>query len=86
MLALLLSCLQTDLATLATARSGHCQGAGATIRSAGRALVTARTDHVLVASAPLLGHPAEEVKPPESMLAALATCDIFVCESRTWNW
>lgn len=45
---------------------------------AGRALVTTRTNHVLVASAPLLGHPAEEVKPPESMLAALATCDIFV--------
>lgn len=47
---------------------------------AGRALVTALTNHFLVASAPSLGHPAEEVNPLESMLAALATCGIFVYE------
>lgn len=47
---------------------------------AGRAIVTARTNHFLVASAPSLGHPAEEINPLESMLAALATCGIFVYE------
>ena len=46
----------------------------------GRAIVTARTNHFLVASAPSLGHPAEEINPLESMLAALATCGIFVYE------
>lgn len=48
---------------------------------AGRAIVTARTNHFLVASAPPLGHPAEEINPLESMLAALATCGIFVYEA-----
>lgn len=47
----------------------------------GRAIVTARTNHFLVASAPSLGHPAEEVNPLESMLAALATCGLFVYEA-----
>ena len=48
---------------------------------AGRAIVTARTNHFLVASAPPLGHPAEEINPLESMLAALATCGIFIYET-----
>ena len=48
---------------------------------AGRAIVTARTNHFLVASAPPLGHPAEEMNPLESMLAALATCGIFIYET-----
>jgi uncharacterized OsmC-like protein len=47
----------------------------------GRALITARTNHFLVASAPSLGHAAEEVNPIESLLAALATCGIFVYET-----
>jgi uncharacterized OsmC-like protein len=47
----------------------------------GRALLTARTNHFLIASAPSLGHPAEEVNPIESLLAALATCGLFVYET-----
>lgn len=47
----------------------------------GRALVSARGNHFVVDSAPPLGHPAEEINPVEAMLAALATCGIFVHET-----
>jgi uncharacterized OsmC-like protein len=47
----------------------------------GRVLVAARGNHFLVSSAPPLGHPSEEINPVEAMLAALATCGLFVHES-----
>jgi uncharacterized OsmC-like protein len=47
----------------------------------GRVLVSARGNHFLISSAPPLGHPAEEINPVEAMLAALATCGIFVHET-----
>jgi uncharacterized OsmC-like protein len=47
----------------------------------GRVLVSARGNHFLVSSAPPLGHPSEEINPVEAMLAALATCGIFVHET-----
>lgn len=47
----------------------------------GRALVSARGNHFVVSSAPPLGHTSEEINPLEAMLAALATCGLFVNES-----
>jgi uncharacterized OsmC-like protein len=47
----------------------------------GRALVSARGNHFIVSSAPPLGHHSEEINPLEAMLAALATCGIFVHET-----
>ena len=47
----------------------------------GRALVTARGNHWVIDSVPPLGGPNEEVNPLDSLLAALATCGMFVYES-----
>ncbi len=47
----------------------------------GRAIVSARTNHFIIDSAPPLGHPAEEINPVEAMLAALATCGLFIYET-----
>jgi uncharacterized OsmC-like protein len=47
----------------------------------GRTIVSARGNHFIIDSAPPLGHPAEEINPVEAMLAALATCGIFVYET-----
>ena len=47
----------------------------------GRALVSARGNHFIIDSAPPLGHPSEEINPVEAMLAALATCGVFVYET-----
>lgn len=48
---------------------------------AGRAIVTARGHHVVVDSPPPLGGPNEEINPVDVLLAALATCGTFVCET-----
>ena len=47
----------------------------------GRALVTSRGHHFIVDSPPPLGGPNEEVNPLDILLAALATCGTFVCET-----
>ena len=48
---------------------------------AGRAIVSARGHHVIVDSPPPLGGPNEEINPVDVLLAALATCGTFVCET-----
>ncbi len=47
----------------------------------GRMLVSARGNHFIVDSVPPLGHPSEEMNPLEAMLAALATCGLFIHET-----
>jgi uncharacterized OsmC-like protein/predicted small metal-binding protein len=47
----------------------------------GRAIVTARGHHFVVDSPPTLGGPNEEINPLDVLLAALATCGTFVCET-----
>lgn len=47
----------------------------------GRAIVTARGHHFVVDSPAPLGGPNEEINPVEMLLAALATCGTFVCET-----
>ena len=47
---------------------------------AGRAIVSARGNHFIVDSVPPLEGPNEEVNPLDMMLAALATCGLFVAE------
>jgi len=48
---------------------------------AGRAIVSARGHHWIVDSPPPLGGPNEEINPLDVLLAALATCGSFVCET-----
>jgi uncharacterized OsmC-like protein len=62
--------------TLATAKI-----AMQTSNQFGRMLVSARGNHFIVDSVPPLGHPAEEMNPLEAMLAALATCGLFIHET-----
>ena len=47
----------------------------------GRAMVTVRNHHFVVDSPPPLGGPNEEINPLDALLAALATCGTFVCET-----
>lgn len=47
----------------------------------GRALVTARANHLIVDSPPLLGGPNEALNPVDLLLAALASCSTFVYET-----
>ncbi len=47
----------------------------------GRAIVSARGHHVIVDSPPPLGGPNEEINPIDVLLAALASCGTFVCET-----
>jgi putative redox protein len=47
----------------------------------GRAIVAARGHHFIVDSPPPLGGPNEEINPIDVLLAALATCGTFVCET-----
>jgi uncharacterized OsmC-like protein len=47
----------------------------------GRAIVTARGHHVIVDSPAPLGGPNQELNPIDIMLAALATCATFICET-----
>jgi uncharacterized OsmC-like protein len=47
----------------------------------GRTLVTARANHFVVDSPPLLGGPNEELNPVDLLLAALASCGAFVYET-----
>lgn len=47
----------------------------------GRAIATARGQHVVVDSPVPLGGPNEEMNPLEVFLAALATCGVFVSET-----
>ena len=47
----------------------------------GRAVVSMRTHHMVVDSPLPLGGPNEEVNPLELLLASLATCATFVCET-----
>ena len=47
----------------------------------GRTIASARGNYLMVDSIPPLGHPSEEINPVESMLAALATCGLFVYET-----
>ncbi len=67
---------EADAPTLATA-SAYTQLSN----QFGRAIVSARTNHFIIDSAPPLGHPSEETNPVEAMLAALATCGVFVYEA-----
>jgi putative redox protein len=46
----------------------------------GRTLVTARANHFVVDSPPLLGGPNEEINPMDLLLGALASCSTFVYE------
>lgn len=46
----------------------------------GRALLTARGQHIVSDSPPTLGGPNEAANPVELLLAALAGCAVFVCE------
>lgn len=47
----------------------------------GRAIITARGHHLIVDSPPPLGGPNEEINPLDILLAALASCGTFVCET-----
>lgn len=47
----------------------------------GRALVTARSNHFVVDSPPLLGGPNEALNPVDLLLASLASCSTFVIET-----
>lgn len=47
---------------------------------AGRALLTTRGQHFVADSPPPLGGPNEAPNPAELLLAALATCAVFICE------
>src|SRR6266446_3059979 len=47
----------------------------------GRAIVTARGHHFVIDSPLPLGGPNEEINPIDILLAALATCATFVCET-----
>ena len=46
----------------------------------GRSIATSRSHHFIVDSPPPLGGPNEEINPLEVLLAALATCAVFICE------
>ena len=46
----------------------------------GRAIVSARGNHFIVDSVPVIGGPNEELNPLDMMLGALATCGIFIAE------
>lgn len=50
-------------------------------REGGRAVATARGLHTVVDSPPPLGGPNEAMNPLDLLLAALATCGTFVCET-----
>lgn len=50
-------------------------------RDEGRAIATARNLHAVVDSPPPLGGPNEAMNPLDLLLAALATCGTFVCET-----
>ena len=47
----------------------------------GRAIATARGHHFIVDSPPPLGGPNEEINPIDLLLAAIASCGTFVCET-----
>jgi uncharacterized OsmC-like protein len=47
----------------------------------GRALLTVRGQHFAADSPPPLGGPNESVNPVELLLAALAACGTFICET-----
>lgn len=47
----------------------------------GRALITVRGQHLVTDSPPPLGGPNEAVNPAELLLAALAACATFVCDT-----
>jgi len=47
----------------------------------GRAIVSARGNHVVVDSPAPLGGPNEELNPIDLLLGAFATCGTFVCET-----
>lgn len=47
----------------------------------GRALITVRGQHFVTDSPPPLGGPNEAVNPAELLLAALAACATFVCDT-----
>ncbi len=47
----------------------------------GRAIVTARGHHFVVDSPAALDGPNEEINPVDVLLAALATCGTFICET-----
>lgn len=48
----------------------------------GRAIASSRGHHLVVDSPPPLGGPNEELNPLDVLLSALATCGVFVCETK----
>ena len=65
--------MSTELATaLVTSRL---------INQPGRAIVTARGHHFVADSPAALDGPNEEINPLDVLLAALATCGTFICET-----
>lgn len=48
---------------------------------AGRALLSVRGQHLVIDSPPTLGGPNEAANPVDLLLAALAACATFVCET-----
>lgn len=46
----------------------------------GRALLTVRGQHLVTDSPPALGGPNEAPNPVETLLSALASCAVFICE------